>query len=199
MTSHVRRYHQHYGTSGHVWQGRYKSFIVQEDGHLLTVARYIEGNPVRANPVKSCKSWKWSSHLERLERQDCRMISDLPVSLPTDWTRDIDELMTTSEVERLRRSVNRQTPFGADGWVESVCEKLGLEVTLHERGRPRKENEPVPFSVHASWGPRGQVWKWTYGVSRSRPAPHTYRENFAGKICPPSIKGGIHVPLGRLC
>ena len=40
MTSHVRRYHAHYGTSGHVWQGRYKSFIVQDDDHLLTVARY---------------------------------------------------------------------------------------------------------------------------------------------------------------
>jgi REP-associated tyrosine transposase len=37
MTSHVRRYHRHYGTSGHVWQGRYKSFIVQEDDQLLTV------------------------------------------------------------------------------------------------------------------------------------------------------------------
>jgi putative transposase len=34
MTSHVRRYHQHYGTSGHVWQGRYKSFIVQDDDHF---------------------------------------------------------------------------------------------------------------------------------------------------------------------
>ncbi len=39
MTSHVRRYHKHYRTSGHVWQGRFKSFIVQDDTHLLTVAR----------------------------------------------------------------------------------------------------------------------------------------------------------------
>ncbi len=41
MTIHVRRYHAHYKTSGHVWQGRYKSFIIQSDEHLLTVARYI--------------------------------------------------------------------------------------------------------------------------------------------------------------
>lgn len=47
MTSHVRRYHRHYRSSGHVWQGRYKSFIVENDLHLLTVVRYIEGNPVR--------------------------------------------------------------------------------------------------------------------------------------------------------
>ncbi len=37
MTSHVRRYHRHYGTTGHVWQGRFKSFIIREDNHLLTV------------------------------------------------------------------------------------------------------------------------------------------------------------------
>ncbi len=42
MTSHVWRYHRHYGTSGHIWQGRFKSFIVQENNHLLTVARYVE-------------------------------------------------------------------------------------------------------------------------------------------------------------
>jgi len=47
LTSPVRRYHRHYRSSGHVWQGRYKSFIVKEDNYLLTVARYIEGNPVR--------------------------------------------------------------------------------------------------------------------------------------------------------
>jgi len=48
LTSHVRRYHQHYGGSGHVWQGRFKSFPVQRDEHLITVLRYVLQNPVRA-------------------------------------------------------------------------------------------------------------------------------------------------------
>lgn len=48
MTSHVRRYHRHYGSSGHIQQGRFKSFIIQRDEHLSTVMRYVEGNPVRA-------------------------------------------------------------------------------------------------------------------------------------------------------
>jgi len=139
MTSHVRRYHQHYGTSGHVWQGRYKSFIVQDDDHLLTVVRYIEGNPVRANLVETAKSWKWSSHLERVGRHHTRIISNLPIATPIDWTAYVDQSMTTGEVERLRRSVNRHTPFGLDSWASDVCEKLGLESTLHKRGRPKKE------------------------------------------------------------
>ena len=47
MTSHVRRYHRHYHSSGHVWQGRFKAFPIQQDDHLLTVLRYVERNPVR--------------------------------------------------------------------------------------------------------------------------------------------------------
>jgi putative transposase len=66
MTSHVRRYHRHYGTSGHIWQGRFKSFIVGDDNHLLTVMRYVEGNPVQAQMVKSARDWPWSSHLANL-------------------------------------------------------------------------------------------------------------------------------------
>ena len=66
-TTHVRRYHRHYGTSGHVWQGRFKSFGIQDDNHFITVARYVEGNPVRAGLVESAIDWCWSSHRERFE------------------------------------------------------------------------------------------------------------------------------------
>jgi putative transposase len=44
LTAHVRRYHQHYHSSGHVWQGRFRAFPIQEDDHLLTVLRYTERN-----------------------------------------------------------------------------------------------------------------------------------------------------------
>lgn len=137
MTSHVRRYHQHYGTSGHVWQGRYKSFIVQEDEHFLTVLRYVEGNPVRAHLVESAKNWRWSSHRERIDGRSANKLGTLPVPLPNNWTEYIDTPMTSSEVERLRRSVNRHAPFGKDGWVHDICEALGLNSTIRERGRPK--------------------------------------------------------------
>ena len=48
MTAHVRRHHRRYGTDGHLWQGRFKAFPVQKDGHLLSVLRYVERNPLRA-------------------------------------------------------------------------------------------------------------------------------------------------------
>ena len=49
LTSHVRRYHRHYHSSGHVWQGRFKAFPIEEDEHLWTVLRYVERNALRAN------------------------------------------------------------------------------------------------------------------------------------------------------
>ena len=61
MTSHVRRYHRHYKGSGHVWQGRFKAFPVQSDEHYLTVLRYVERNPLRANMVQRSQDSEWSS------------------------------------------------------------------------------------------------------------------------------------------
>jgi putative transposase len=61
LTAHVRRYHRLRGTSGHVWQGRFKAFPIQQDDHLLTVLRYVERNPLRARLVKRAELWPWSS------------------------------------------------------------------------------------------------------------------------------------------
>jgi putative transposase len=62
-TAHVRRHFAHYHNTsgGHLYQGRFKSFPVQEDRHFLTVCRYVEANPIRANLVKRAEEWKWSS------------------------------------------------------------------------------------------------------------------------------------------
>jgi putative transposase len=61
LTSNVRRYHKHYGASGHIWQGRFKSFPVQRDEHLLTVLRYVLQNPIRTGLSSTVREWLWSS------------------------------------------------------------------------------------------------------------------------------------------
>ena len=62
-TTHVRRWRLARGTvgEGHLYQGTYKSFPVQNDDHLLTVARYIERTPVRTGLVARAEQWRWSS------------------------------------------------------------------------------------------------------------------------------------------
>ena len=138
MTSHVRRYHAHYKSSGHIWQGRFKSFIVQKDIHLLALLRYVERNPLRAGLVKSAKEWRWSSQREAVNRSSSFLLDELPIELPSQWEKYVDEPLTDYEVDQIRESINRGCPYGEKIWQEEICKQLGLESTLRSRGRPKK-------------------------------------------------------------
>jgi len=138
MTSHVRRYHKHYGTSGHVWQGRYKSFLIQKDNHLLTVLKYVESNPLRAGLVNSVKDWLWSSCMESLGKKPKLLLDEVPIELPKEWDKFLDEPIAEKELDKLRQSTNRQAPYGDSLWQIEASKRFGLESTVRPRGRPRK-------------------------------------------------------------
>jgi len=140
LTSHVRRFHKHYGTSGHIWQGRYKSFLIQEDEHLLTVLRYVESNPLRAGLVNSAKNWLWSSHKESIHRGARLLIDEVPVELPKEWSKIVNESISEEELEEVRQSVSRQSPYGDPLWQVHISKTMGLESTVRPRGRPRRED-----------------------------------------------------------
>jgi len=139
MTSHVRRYHRHYGTSGHVWQGRYKSFIVQENKYLLNVLRYSESNPVRAKLVSKAKEWSWSSHRERIGKTTSFLLDKIPIELPDNWEEIVNTPLIKSEQDILHQSVTRRAPYGKPLWQLRICKKLGLESTIRPIGRPPKK------------------------------------------------------------
>jgi len=142
LNTHVRRYHQHYRSSGHIWQGRFKAFPIQEDEHLLTVLRYIERNPVRANLVPCAEQWNWSS--SRYWQEDTERPSYLdpgPVKRPRNWLEWVNQALTEDELEAVRRCVNRGAPFGSNAWAQRTVEGLGLQSTLRPRGRPRKSSK----------------------------------------------------------
>lgn len=140
MTSHVRRHHKKYETSGHIWQGRYKSFIIQQDNHFLAVGRYVEGNPLRAGLVKSAVDWPWSSHHETLGYRTRGLLDELPLELPPDWNLYVDQPQEDRELSKLRESLNRQSPYGSNEWQVTITKELGLESTIRPRGRPKKKN-----------------------------------------------------------
>lgn len=138
LTSHVRRYHRHYGGSGHVWQGRFKAFAIQQDEHLLTVLRYVERNPVRAGLVERAENWHWSS-APMWSRQDRPgWLTPGPVSRPPDWLDWVNRPATVAEEQSLRHHLARNRPFGNARWTKATAARLGLESTLKPRGRPKK-------------------------------------------------------------
>ena len=137
LTAHVRRYHQHYKTSGHIWQGRFKAFPVEQDNHMLTVLRYIERNPLRARLVQRAEEWPWSSLQHREAPQQANIVHPWPVPRPVNWVSWVNQPQTDAELEELRHSVNRGTPYGCADWVLRTAIQLGLEASLRPRGRPR--------------------------------------------------------------
>ena len=144
LTAHVRRYHRHYASSGHVWQGRFKAFPIQQDEHLLAVLRYVERNPLRANLVARAEMWAWSSLSWRASGSRGKrpaMLAKWPVPCPRDWIAHVNEPQTEAELAALRRSLQRGAPFGEAGWAQRTAARLGLESSLRPRGRPRRAAE----------------------------------------------------------
>jgi len=141
--THSMRWHAHYHTSGtgRLYQGRFKSFPVQNDDHLLTVLRYVERNPVRAQLAKRVEDWRWGSAWRRAHgtSKGKRLLATWPVPGPRDWLDFANTPQTEDEVAALRKCARRGTPFGDDQWMKSSALSLGLDSTIRPRGRPRKK------------------------------------------------------------
>ena len=67
-----------YNKVGRLWQGRYKSMLIQKDRYLIDCLEYIELNPVRANMVSYPGAYSWSSWQERMFAKDRFNLLDLP-------------------------------------------------------------------------------------------------------------------------
>ena len=111
LTTHVHRHHLKYGTSGRLWQGRFKAFPIEQDGHLLTVMRYVERNALRSGIVARAEQWPWGSLACRGHPLDGGLVSKPPMPLPSDWTARVNAPQTPQELEALRAAVNRQRPY----------------------------------------------------------------------------------------
>jgi putative transposase len=138
LMAHARRYHRHYGTSGHVWQGRFKAFIIQDDDHLRTVLRYVERNALRAELVTRAEDWKWSS-LPGWRRRDPLLWRSGLQARDKLWLARVNEPLSDGDLHRLRLSVERGRPFGNEPWTRETARRLGLESTLRSRARLRKD------------------------------------------------------------
>ncbi|MCX5648124.1 MAG: hypothetical protein NTX40_03360 [Planctomycetota bacterium] len=89
--------------------------------------------------MKRAEDWEWSSAAVREGKAWPPWLLDGPVALPRPWRRWVNDPLTERELAGVRRSVVRGTPWGEESWARVTARRLGLEFTLHPRGRPRKE------------------------------------------------------------
>ena len=141
--THAMRWHVAHNTvgRGHLYQGRFKSFPIQEDEHFLTVCRYVERNALTANVVRRAENWRWGSlWAGRQGSEELRAIlSDWPLKRPRNWMKLVNEVMSQMELEKLRACIARNRPYGGEFWQADVAGKLGLSHTLRNEGRPKGE------------------------------------------------------------
>ena len=87
---------------GHVFQRRYWSKVVDGDGYLMTVMRYVEANPFRAGLVEASQSWEWSSLWDR-ENGERDILQASPIWLPDAWRTIVTVPLHAIDLERIRR------------------------------------------------------------------------------------------------
>jgi putative transposase len=139
-TTHVRQHHARHGTNGtgHLYQGRFKNFLVQDDAHLMTVLRYVEANALRAGLVARAEYWPWGSLRARTTGCGGAALAQWPLTCPTDWMKYVNFHTPESDLRDLRRSAARGLPFGSESWTARMVAQHRMEALAHRRGRPRR-------------------------------------------------------------
>jgi putative transposase len=142
--THTQRWHAHGHSAGtgHLYQGRFKSFPVQSDEHLVVLCRYVERNALRANLVERAEDWRWGSlwwtaHAPSGAETE-PALSAWPIERAGDWVERVNQPLGRAEEAAVQRSLRRGQPFGTLAWQEETAARLGLESAFRPRGRPKK-------------------------------------------------------------
>ena len=148
--THVRRHQERYhrrGT-GHLYQGRFKSFPVAEDKYFLSLCRYVEANAVRGKLVESVQQWRWCAPWRRVHPSREFVLSPWPVNRPRKWTALVDGGLSKEELQLVRDCVRRGRPLGPRAL--GAGDRRPVETGVHTpRTWPAQKRRPtvseVPF------------------------------------------------------
>lgn len=161
-----RRYVQYinrsYRRTGSLWEGRYKSSLIQAETYLLTCMRYIELNPVRAGMVQDPGQYRWSSYRHNGLGQADSRITPHPLYL----TIDRDEAdrqaayraLFRSELDEealadIRLALSQGQPLGHGYFSDKICAAAGIRRTQKRPGRPAgKTDQPGNTEAQNDFG-----------------------------------------------
>lgn len=146
----VRYINTTYNRTGTLWEGRFKSSLVNSDEYLLQVYQYIELNPVRAKMVDHPKDYVWSSYHANGGNKNIAMLEPHPLylSLGNDsasrklaYNRLLDNSLSNEIVNKIRLSINKSRVLGDDKFVKQISEQLERFVGYLEHGGDRRSEE----------------------------------------------------------
>jgi putative transposase len=146
--SYVRYVNSTYRRTGTLWEGRFKSSIIESEGYLLTCYRYVELNPVRAGLVRDPGAYAWSSYAHNALGHQDALIQDHQVYMALGSTvktrcqayQDlVAEGVGEGDLQAIRDHVNKGRVLGSASFQEEIEAMLKRRVKIQPPGRPRKK------------------------------------------------------------
>jgi putative transposase len=143
----VRYFNSKYQRTGTIWEGRYKSCLVDSEKYLFTLYKYIEMNPIKANMVKSLKDYKWSSYAHNALGQEDKLVSQhfLYQQLgPTLEARNkayqtiFTQVDLTKKNDNITQATLRGEVYGSDKFHRNIKKSLTRPSKLSAHGGDRK-------------------------------------------------------------
>jgi putative transposase len=137
----TRRVNFRQGWRGHLWQGRFASFPM-DDAYTLQAARYIELNPVRARLVRKPQRYRWSSAAAHVVGEDDGLVRAAPLLEMVgdgEWLGFLGQAVTAEQAAWFRRHERTGRPLGGERFVTRVEKLLGRVLRPRKPGRKRKK------------------------------------------------------------
>lgn len=143
----VRWFNDRHQRTGTLWEGRYRSTVVESGRYLLACMRYIDLNPVRAGLVAEPAPYRWSSHAHHVGLRTDPLITEHAVYWAlgnTPFERQLayrglfEHIQDPSELEAIRFATHRGWALGEGAFVGELSDRLGRRAAPVGRGRPRK-------------------------------------------------------------
>ncbi len=138
------RYSQYYnkkhGRSGHLWQGRFYSCVMDEV-HTNICVRYIERNPVRAKMVGAAWNYIWSSArvhcgIEINDKLEVWKLFRYIDSNKKNWRKYLEIFDNEMEIKEIKKHTMRGSVFGKQDFIKKLEKKLNRSLLIRPRGRP---------------------------------------------------------------
>ena len=143
----VRWFNVRHGRTGTLWEGRYRSAVVETERYLLACMRYIEMNPVRAGLVDDPSAYRWSSHRHQLGQAVDPLITEhavywalgnTPFERQLAYRRLFEQGLPDGETEAIREATHRGWALGERDFLDEIAVKAGRRTKPLRPGRPRK-------------------------------------------------------------
>ena len=144
----VPYFNHKYQRSGTLWQGRYKTAVIDSERYFLTCSRYIELNPVRAGMVAGPADYQWSSYQQHIGMRTDALVTDHPLYWAlgnTPFEREAtykslaEQALTQDELDKMRKSAGQGWAIGSEEFKSQLEKHTARRVTPGKAGRPFKQ------------------------------------------------------------